>query len=113
AARFLHHGYLIYVQRAVFQLAGHAHVVAFVSLERILIVDVQHALVFLGNKNQLGAVFSSFLGAIGIIYVLHTALLIAHPSAHLGGFGFGVLGKGRDRDQERGGEQHQGNSLHG
>src|SRR5437870_3869432 len=51
AARF-EHGYFIHVQCAVCHRTGYADVMSFMAFERILIVDIQHTLVFLGNKDQ-------------------------------------------------------------
>src|SRR5438270_8574972 len=88
------HCHLVNMQRAVIHLAGNTYMMPFMAFQRILVIDVDDALVLFGDKDQLGAGFSALFGAVGVVNVLGAAFLITYPAAHLRGFGGLVFGQG-------------------
>jgi len=73
----------------------------FMPFQCVLIVNIDNALVFFRNEDQLRSVFCALLGAIGIVDVLGAAFLVADPAAHLGLFGSFVFGQGQGGSQKR------------
>jgi hypothetical protein len=89
------HRHIVNMKSAIIQFPGNADVVSFMPLQGVLIINVDDAFVFFGNKHEFRSSFSALLGARRIVDVLGSAFLIAYPSAHFGGLGSFIFGHGQ------------------
>ena len=88
------HVNLVNMQGAVIVLSGDADMMAFMALQRILVVNVINLVALISYHNQIGAYLYALLGAFGIGFVLGATFIIAYVTTDLLGLGCGgfVLG---------------------